>query len=86
MVAGDVSDAILEGLQNLDVTVAGAPNCDPGLSIDLDPASQTVLSGTEAVFDETITVAADATQGATLQCTVPFTLNGADSGPVFTRR
>ena len=42
-------------------------------------------SGTDAVFDETITVAPDAPQGATLQCTVPFTLNGADAGPEFTQ-
>ena len=61
--AGDVSDAILAGLQNLDVTVAGSPSCDPGLSVVLSPASQTVQSGTDAVFDETITVAPDATQG-----------------------
>ena len=83
--AGDVSDAILAGLQNLDVTVAGSTSCDPGLSIALSPASQTVQSGTDAVFDETITVAPSAAQGATLQCTVPFTLNGADAGPAFTQ-
>ena len=83
--AGDVSDAILAGLQNLDVTVAGAPSCDPGLSIALSPASRIVQSGTDAVFDETITVAADASQGATLECTVPFTLNGAEAGPAFTQ-
>lgn len=83
--AGGVSDAILAGLQNLDVTVAGSPSCDPGLSISLSPASQSVQSGTDAVFDETITVAADAPQGTTLQCTVPFTLNGADAGPAFTQ-
>ena len=80
-----VSDAILAGLRNLDVTVAGTPSCDPGLSIALAPASQTVQSGTDAVFDETITVAADAPQGATLHCSVPFTLNGADAGPAFTQ-
>ena len=83
--AGDVSDAILAGLQNLDVTVAGSPTCDPGLSITLSPATRTVQSGTDAVFDETITVAPDAPQGATLHCTVPFTLNGADAGPAFTQ-
>jgi hypothetical protein len=82
---GDVSSAILAGLQNLDVTVAGAPSCDPGLSIGLSPASQTVQSGSDAVFDESITVAADAAQGATLHCTTPFTLNGADAGPAFTQ-
>jgi hypothetical protein len=81
--AGGVSDAILAGLQNLDVTVAGSPTCDPGLSISLSPASRTVQSGTDAEFDETITVAPDAPQGATLECTVPFTLNGADAGPAF---
>ena len=43
--AGDVSDATLAGLQNLDVTVAGSPSCDPGLSIALSPASQTVQDG-----------------------------------------
>lgn len=83
--AGDVSAAILAGLQNLDVTVAGSPSCDPGLTIALSPASQTVQSGTNAVFGETITVAADAPQGATLECTVPFTLNGSDAGPAFTQ-
>lgn len=81
--ASEVSGAILEGLQNLDVTVAGSATCDPGLSVSLSPASQTVQSGTDAVFDETITVAADAPQGATLECSVPFTLNGADAGPDF---
>lgn len=83
--ASDVSDAILAGLKNLDVTVAGSATCDPGLSVVLSPASQTVQSGTDAVFDETITVAPDAPQGSTLHCTVPFTLNGADAGPAFTQ-
>lgn len=82
---GQVAAKILEGLQNLPVEVAGAPSCDPGLSVGLDPASQTVTSGTDAVFTETITVADDAEQGATLGCSVPFTLNGADGGPGFTQ-
>jgi hypothetical protein len=83
--ASDVSAAILEGLHNLDVTVAGSPTCDTGLSASLSPASQTVVSGTDAVFDETITVAPDAQQGATLHCSVPFTLNGLPQGPEFTQ-
>jgi len=83
--AGDVSAAILDGLHNLDVTVAGSPTCDTGLSASLSPASQTVVSGTDAVFDETITVAPDAQQGATLHCSVPFTLNGLPQGPEFTQ-
>jgi hypothetical protein len=83
--ADDVSAAILEGLSNLDVTVAGSPTCDAGLTVALSPASQTVVSGTDAVFDETITVAADAQQGATLECSVPFTLDGLPQGPEFTQ-
>jgi hypothetical protein len=83
--ASDVSAAILAGLHNLDVTVAGSPTCDTGLSAVLSPASLTVQSGTDAVFDETITVAADAQQGATLHCSVPFTLDGQPQGPEFTQ-
>jgi hypothetical protein len=83
--ATDVSAAILDGLHNLDVTVAGSPTCDTGLSASLSPASLTVQSGTDAVFDETITVAANAAQGATLQCSVPFTLDGVAQGPEFTQ-
>lgn len=83
--ANEVSAAILDGLQNLDVTVAGSATCDPGLSVSLSPASQTVQSGTDAVFDETITVSPTATQGATLTCSVPFTLNGSAAGPEFTQ-
>lgn len=84
-VGTDVTGAILDGLTSLPVTVAGAPSCDPGLSVALAPASQVVTSGTDAVFDETITLAADAPQGSTLTCTVPFTINGLDAGPEFTQ-
>jgi hypothetical protein len=83
--AGDVSAAVLEGLRNLDVTVAGTPSCDPGLTVGLSPASRTVESGSDALFDETITVGSGATQGATLHCSVPFTLDGAAQGPEFTQ-
>jgi hypothetical protein len=78
---GELAEVLGRGLKG----GAGAPSCDPGLSIALSPASQTVQNGTEAVFDETITIAPDATQGATLQCTIPFTLNGADAGAAFTQ-
>jgi hypothetical protein len=83
--ADEVSAAILEGLSNLPVEVAGAPSCDVGLSVTLDPATQTVTSGDDAIFEETITVAADAPQGATLTCEVQFTLNGLDAGEGFTQ-
>ena len=81
--SGDLSAAILSGLSNLPVTVSGSPVCDPGLSASLSPASQTVTSGTNAVFTETITVDPGATQGATLGCEVTFSLNGTAGGPGF---
>lgn len=81
--ADEVSEAILEGLSNLPVEVAATPTCDPGLSVSLAPADQTVTSGDDADFDETITVAADAPQGETIGCEVSFTLNGTPGGEDF---
>ncbi|MCE0485355.1 hypothetical protein [Ornithinimicrobium sediminis] len=83
--ADAVADAILDGLTNLPVEVAGSPTCDEGLSVELDPASQVVTSGDDAVFEETVTVAADAPQGTTLTCEVDFTIDGQDAGPAFTQ-
>jgi hypothetical protein len=71
-----VASAILTGLSNLPVTVSWTASCDAGLSATLSPASVTVTSGTDASFTETITVAASATQGATLHCAVQILLNG----------
>ena len=81
----EVADAILEGLTNLPVEVAGTATCDAGLSVSLDPTSQTVTSGDDAVFEETITVAVDAPQGTTLGCAVEFTIDGESAGDGFTQ-
>ncbi|MFG2052423.1 VWA domain-containing protein [Micromonospora sp. NPDC048930] len=79
-----VTAAILSGLHDLDVTVTPTvTSCDPGLSVSFDAASKTQQSGTDVPFAETITVAADAAQGATLHCTVEFLLNGLSGGPAF---
>jgi hypothetical protein len=69
----EVSDAILAALQNLPITVVPvAVGCDP-LVVTFSPTSQTVTSGDPAVFDETITVPADASvAGQTVECTVEF--------------
>lgn len=83
--ADDLAATILAGLTALPVEVAATTTCDPGLSATLDPATQTVTSGDDAVFDETITVAADAPEGATLGCEVAFTLNGMPGGDGFTQ-
>jgi hypothetical protein len=72
-----VADAILSGLTNLPVTVSWSlGTCDPSLTVNLTPASQTVTSGTDAVFTETIDVALDAPQGTTVSCEVNFLLDG----------
>jgi hypothetical protein len=75
--SNEVSDAILAGLQNLPVTVTPElGTCDPNLTVSWTPASQTVTSGTDATFSETITVSAGAPQGTTIDCTVNFLLDG----------
>lgn len=82
--ASGLSAAILAGLSNLPAQVSAETSCDPGLSVSFDPAlPQTVASGTALELTETVTIAADATQGATLSCTTRFMINGADAGPRF---
>ncbi|MGW4776162.1 HYR domain-containing protein [Streptomyces filamentosus] len=70
-----VAEAIVEGLGNLPTRVGHRPeSCDPGLTVTLDPPVRDVVSGETAAFAETIAVAPDAPQGATLTCTVEFLL------------
>jgi hypothetical protein len=77
---GQVSSTILAGLHNLPVTVGYTlVNCDSHLSVSQSPSSQTVTSGANANFSESIHVAADAVPGSTITCTVRFTLNGSTS-------
>jgi hypothetical protein len=86
--SGDVSGAILDGLQSLDATVTpttSVDTCDPALTMSWDPPEATVESGGTALFDETIAVSSDATPGATLTCEVTFLVNGgSDAGFVET--
>jgi hypothetical protein len=78
------------------VTVTPAATCEPGLSATFSVPNLTVAGGTDAIFTETIAVAANAQQATTLYCTVYFLLDGvftpdfrqdiqltnvADSGP-----
>ncbi|OLT23790.1 hypothetical protein BJF81_09350 [Ornithinimicrobium sp. CNJ-824] len=83
--AGDLSATILAGLTNLPVEVGASATCDPGLEVTLDPATRTVTSGEDAVFTETIRVATDAEEGATLSCEVRFTLDGQPAGEGWTQ-
>ncbi|BCT77124.1 hypothetical protein SCMU_29660 [Sinomonas cyclohexanicum] len=81
---GGVSSAILSGLSNLPAEVTASTTCDTGLSLAFTPAlPQTVASGKDLTLDEAITVAADAPQGSTLNCTTQFKINGADAGDAF---
>ncbi len=78
-----VSDAILDGLQNLPVTVSHAVSCETGVSASLTPASQAGTSGDVFTFSETYGVN-PGTSAGTYGCTVKFLINGMDGGPEFT--
>ena len=79
-----VSNAILAGLTNLPVTVSHTETCDPDLTVSLAPtSSETVTSGSDVSYTETISVAPTNPGGVTLHCTVDFLLNGLSGGPDF---
>ncbi|HEX6676304.1 MAG TPA: vWA domain-containing protein [Actinomycetes bacterium] len=80
-----VSAAILKGLTNLPVKVTPKATCDTGLSATFAPTEQTVTSGTDAVFTETISLAPSAPTGD-LHCTVDFLLNGEPAGDAFVQK
>lgn len=75
-IPGDgVTDAIVEGLNNLPTSVGyRLDDCDPHLTVSLDPPIRRLTSGETAHFAENIDVSADAPQGTTLTCTVQFLL------------
>jgi von Willebrand factor type A domain-containing protein len=73
----EVSNTILAGLHNLPVTVQPVlALSDPLLAVSFNPGSETVTSGTNATFVETISVSPAARPGSTLVCQVDFLLNG----------
>ena len=78
-----VSNTILAELENLPAEVTHDVSCDPGVSLSLTPASQTVTSGDSTTFTETITLAGNAPQGDTVSCEVEFLVNGHLPGPEF---
>lgn len=80
---GEISNTIVEGLGNLPVTVSHAVTCDPGLTVSITPASQTVTSGDSTTWSETISVDPGHPGGVILHCTVEWLLDGALTGPEF---
>ncbi|MFJ6436196.1 VWA domain-containing protein [Streptomyces sp. NPDC091416] len=75
-IPGDgVSEAIIEGFKNLPTSVGyRLDDCDPHLTVTLDPPTRSLTSGETAHFAENIDVSDDAPQGTTLTCTVQFLL------------
>lgn len=72
------AEAIMDGFDNLPTTVGHEiADCDPRLSVTLDPPTRQLTSGDTATFDENVDVSADAPQGTTLTCTVQFLQLGA---------
>ncbi|MFF5231525.1 Calx-beta domain-containing protein [Dactylosporangium sp. NPDC000521] len=81
--AGQVSAAILAGVQAIQVKVTPALfDCDADLSVTFDPAAKTVDSGATADFIEHVTVAGSAAPG-TYTCKVDFQVDGVSQGPAF---
>jgi len=77
----NIAAAILAGLGNLPVEVAMSSTCVDPISTTFDPTSQSVTSGDEALFTETIAVAADAA-GGTYTCDDNVSYNGVVSETV----
>jgi CSLREA domain-containing protein len=74
---GDVSQAILTGLQNLPVTVGTQIlDCDPYVNVAVDPTSQTVTSGDTATFNVSIAISANIPEGASVSCRIDFLIDG----------
>lgn len=74
-----VATAILSALQNLPVTVTPVITCDPGLTLTLAPTTpETVTSGADVTYTETIAIDASNPGGVTQLCTVKFLLNGLE--------
>ncbi|WP_328647707.1 hyalin [Amycolatopsis sp. NBC_00348] len=79
-----VSQAILDGIQSIEVTVAPhVTTCDPQLTVTNAPASVKVPSGDVATFTETVAAAANAAPG-TYHCTVDYLVDGVSRGYVET--
>lgn len=75
--SADIVAAIIAALGEVEVDVTPQASCsDPSVTVTWDAASQTVTSGEDAVFVETISAALDAPQGSTITCSVDFLVDG----------
>jgi hypothetical protein len=74
----DIADAILEGLSNLPLDVALTSDCVAPITTSFNPPVNTVTSGDDAFFLETIGVQAGAA-GGTYTCTDQVTFDGVQT-------
>ncbi|MBB5850257.1 Calx-beta domain-containing protein [Amycolatopsis umgeniensis] len=82
--AGQVSQAILDGIKSIEVTVTPkVTSCDPQLTVTNAPSSVKVTSGDVATFTETITASASAAPG-TYHCVVDYQVDGVSRGYIET--
>jgi hypothetical protein len=73
----DIVAAIIATLGEVEVEVTPQASCgDPSITISWDVASQTVTTGEDAIFVETIAAGAAAPQGTTVTCSVDFLVDG----------
>lgn len=78
--AGQVSQAILDGIKAIEVTVTPkVTSCDPQLTVTNSPGSVKVASGDVATFTETIAATAAAAPG-TYHCVVDYQVDGVSRG------
>ncbi len=82
--AGQVSQAILDGIKSIEVTVTPTvTSCDPELTVTNVPSSVKVTSGDVATFTETIAASASAAPG-TYHCVVDYQVDGISRGYIET--
>ena len=73
----DIVDAIIAALGEVSVEVTPSATCDDTeVTITFDSLSETVVSGEDALFTETISASLAAPQGETVECTVEFLVDG----------
>lgn len=77
----NIASAILAGLGNLPVEVAMSSTCADPISTSFSPNPQEITSGDDALFTETVSVAAGAASG-TYECLDNVSYNGSVSDTV----
>jgi len=77
-----VSDAILTGLHNLDITVTPTVrSCDPGVSVTFDPSTPTTVhGGVDVTYKQIVTLSPGAVPGTVLHCMIAYPISPNPTG------